>query len=322
MTTPMTNLTNLTNPSFIVAEHVAAALASGSPVVALETTLVTHGLPHPRGLITARALETAVRDRQATPATIGILDGAIRVGLTEAELERLAASDAAKVNLGNLAAVVAAGRAGSTTVAATAWAAARAGIRVFATGGIGGVHRDAPESGDVSADIPALARLPVAVICAGAKAILDLPRTRELLETLGVPVLGLGTDDFPAFYRRSSGLAVDARCDTVAETAAAIATHVSLGLPGGVVVANPIPAEHELAADVHDAALVIALTDAAAAGTRGRDVTPFLLERMRVLTGEASLRANEALLRHNAATAAEIARALVAALHTRRRLDP
>ena len=307
----------MTKPSFLVAEPVAAALAAGEPVVALETTLVTHGLPHPRGLITAQALETAVREHHATPATIGILDGAIRVGLTESELERLAASDAVKVNLGNLAAVVAAGRAGSTTVAATAWAAARAGIRVFATGGIGGVHRDAPESGDVSADIPALARLPIAVVCAGAKAILDLPRTRELLETLGVPVLGLGTDDFPAFYRRSSGLAVDARCDTPAEVAAAIATHALLELPGGMIVANPIPAEHELAADLHDAALVMALTDAAAAGIRGRGVTPFLLDRMRVLTGEASLRANEALLRHNAAMAAEIARALLAALRPR-----
>jgi pseudouridine-5'-phosphate glycosidase len=300
----------MTTPAFIVADPVSAALAAGMPVVALETTLVTHGLPHPRGLAVARDLEAAVHNAGATPATIGILDGAIRVGLTEAELDRLAASDAVKVNLGNLAAVVAAGRAGSTTVAATAWAAARAGIRVFATGGIGGVHRDATESGDVSADIPALAREPVAVVCAGAKAILDLPRTRELLETLGVPVLGLGTDEFPAFYRRASSLGVDARCDSPAEAAAAIATHFALGLPGGIVVANPIPAEHELAPDIHDAALVMALTDATTAGVRGREVTPFLLERMRVLTGDASLRANEALLRHNAATAAEIARCL------------
>jgi pseudouridine-5'-phosphate glycosidase len=299
-------------PMFIVAQDVAAAVAAGAPVVALETTLVTHGLPRPHGLRVAEALEAAVREAGATPATIGILAGAVRVGLSPAELASLAAGDAAKVNPGNLAAVVASGRAGSTTVAATAWAAARAGIRIFATGGIGGVHRDAAESGDVSADLPALARHPVAVVCAGAKAILDLPRTRELLETLGVPVLGLGTDEFPAFYRRSSGLSVDARCDSPAEAAAAIAAHFALGLPGGLVVGNPIPSEHELPADLHDAALATALADAAAAGIRGRAVTPFLLERMRVLTGDASLRANEALLLHNARVAAQIA----VALHT------
>jgi pseudouridine-5'-phosphate glycosidase len=258
----------------------------------------------------AEALEVAVREAGATPATIGILAGAVRVGLSSGELASLAASDAAKVNPGNLAAVVASGRAGSTTVAATAWAAARAGIRIFATGGIGGVHRDAAESGDVSADLTALARHPVAVVCAGAKAILDLPRTREMLETLGVPVLGFGTSEFPAFYRRSSGLAVDARCDSPAEAAAAIAAHFDVGLPGGLVVANPIPTEHELPADLHDTALSTALADAAAAGVRGRDVTPFLLERMRQLTGDASLRANEALLVHNAKTAARIAVAL------------
>jgi pseudouridine-5'-phosphate glycosidase len=301
-------------PMFVVVKEIAAALAAGKPVVALETTLVTHGLPHPHGLRVAEALEAAVREAGATPATIGILAGAVRVGLSPGELATLAASDAAKVNPGNLAAVVASGRAGSTTVAATAWAAAQAGIRIFATGGIGGVHRDVAESGDVSADLTALARQPVAVVCAGAKAILDLPRTRELLETLGVPVLGLGTSEFPAFYRRASGLSVDARCDSPAEAAEAIAAHFTLGLPGGLVVANPIPTEHELPADLHDAALATALADAAAAGVRGRDVTPFLLERMRVLTGDASLRANAALLVHNATTAARIA----VALHKRR----
>jgi pseudouridine-5'-phosphate glycosidase len=293
---------------FLVAPEVAAAVAAERPVVALETTLVTHGLPQPHGLRVAEALEVAVREAGATPATIGILAGAVRVGLLPGELATLAVSDAAKVNPGNLAAVVAAGRAGSTTVAATAWAAARAGIRIFATGGIGGVHRDAAESGDVSADLTALARQPVAVVCAGAKAILDLPRTREMLETLGVPVLGLGTSEFPAFYRRSSGLPVDARCDSPAEAAAVVAAHFALGLPGGVVVANPIPGEYELPADIHDTALATALS--AAAGVRGRDVTPFLLERMRVLTGDASLRANEALLLNNATTAALIAVAL------------
>jgi pseudouridine-5'-phosphate glycosidase len=299
---------------FVVSDEVAAALAAGRAVVALETTLVTHGLPRPRGLIMAESLEAAVREQAAIPATIGILDGAVRVGLSRGELERLAESDAAKVNLGNLAAVVSAGGAGSTTVAATAWAAAKAGIRVFATGGIGGVHRDAAESGDVSADLPALARTRIAVVCAGAKAILDLPRTRELLETLGVPVLGLGTAEFPAFYRRGSGLQVDATCDSPADVAATIAAHFRLGLPGGLVVANPIPPEHELAADVHDTALVLALAEATTAGVRGRDVTPFLLERMRVLTGDASLRANEALLAHNARMAAAVAVPLAAAL--------
>jgi len=297
-------------PLFVIADGVAAALASGSPVVALETTLVTHGLPRPHGMRVAETLERVVREAGATPATIGILGGAVKVGLSADELAALAASAATKVNPGNLAAVVAAGGTGSTTVAATAWAAARAGIRVFATGGIGGVHRGAAETGDVSADLMALARQPVAVVCAGAKAILDLPRTREALETLGVPVLGLGTSEFPAFYRRSSGLAVDARCDTPTEAAAAIAAHFALGLPGGLVVANPVPPAHELPADLHDAALATALADATAAGVRGRDVTPFLLERMRLLTGDASLRTNEALLINNARTAAQIADAL------------
>lgn len=296
---------------FIVANEVATAIARGRPLVALETTLVTHGLPHPHGLRVALELEEVIREAGATPATIGILGGSVRIGLDHNELKTLATSKAVKVNPGNLAAVVVSGAAGSTTVAATMWAAARAGIRVFATGGIGGVHRSAAETGDISADLSALARHPVAVVCAGAKAILDLPRTREMLETLGVPVLGLGTDEFPAFTRRSSGLAVDARCTTADDAAGAIAAHFSLGLPGGLVIANPIPGEHELPQAVHDSALATALADAATAGIRGRDVTPYLLERMQVLTGDASLHANEALLIHNASVAAQIAVALV-----------
>lgn len=295
---------------FYVNDEVVAAVAGGRPVVALETTLVTHGLPQPHGLRVAQALEEAVRAVGAVPATIGILDGAVRVGLEADEVESLASADAVKVNPGNLAAVVASGTAGSTTVAATMWAAAKAGIRVFATGGIGGVHRDVLDSGDISADLPALARHPVAVVCAGAKAILDLPRTRELLETLGIPVLGLGTNEFPAFYRRSSGLSVDSRCESPDEAARAIAVHFSLGLPGGLVIANPIPTDQELPAEMHDTALATALDDARTAGVRGRAVTPYLLERMRTLTGEASLRANEALLLHNAGAAARIALAL------------
>jgi len=302
----------MSGPRFVVAPPVAAAVAEGRPVVALETTVVTHGLPAPQGLRVAAAIEAVVRSEGALPATIGILAGRLRVGLGVDELAELAAVGAVKVNPGNLAAVVAGGSAGSTTVAATIFAAARAGIGILATGGIGGVHRDAERSGDVSADLVAVARQPVAVVCAGAKAILDLPRTREMLETLGVPVLGLGCDEFPAFYRRRSGLPVDARCDTPADVAAAIVTHRALGLPGGMIVANPIPADHELPLEVHEHALAAAVADAAAAGVRGRDATPFLLERMRVLTGDASLRANEALLLHNARMAAQVAVALAA----------
>jgi pseudouridylate synthase len=292
-----------------VSDEVAAAIATARPVVALETTLVTHGLPRPDGLRVASRLEQVVRDGGAVPATIGILAGRIVVGLTPSELDALASSAApVKVNLGNLAAAVAAGGTGSTTVAATMFAASRAGVRVFATGGIGGVHRGATETGDVSADLTALARYPVAVVCAGAKAILDLPRTREMLETLGVPVLGVGTDEFPAFYRRASGLGVDRRYDDLPSLASAIRTQFELGLETGVVIANPVPVADELPQELHDTALASAL--AAAAHARGRDVTPRLLERMRELTGGASVKTNEALLVNNARVAAELAAAL------------
>jgi pseudouridine-5'-phosphate glycosidase len=292
-----------------LSSEVAAAVAAGRPVVALETTLVTHGLPHPEGVEAAARLEAEVRAAGAVPATIGVLDGRVRVGLAAADLARLAAGgDAVKLNPGNLAAGIASGEPGATTVGATVWVAARVGIRVMATGGLGGVHRGVTETGDVSADLAALARWPVAVVCAGAKAILDLPRTVELLETLGVPVLGLHTDDFPAFYRRRSGLRVDARCDSVAEAAAAARTHFDLG-GGGVVVANPIPAADELPAEVYEPALARALLEAGT-GLKGRDVTPFLLERLRLLTGGRSVTANLALLRHNARVGGELAVAL------------
>jgi pseudouridine-5'-phosphate glycosidase len=291
--------------------EVARALQKRTPVVALETTLVTHGLPPPQGLAAALELEQVVRAHGAVPATIGILDGALRVGLARAELERLAAArDVVKVNPGNLAAVVAGGGPGSTTVAATVYVAARAGIRVFATGGIGGVHRDAAESGDISADLVALARHPVAVVCAGAKAILDLAKTVEMLETLGVPVLGFGTDEFPAFYRRSSGLRVDHRCDSTAALARVVATHWALGFRTGVLVANPVPEADELPREVFEPALAAALAEAAERGLRGREVTPFLLERLRELSGGATVKTNLALLRDNARVAAELARAL------------
>ena len=293
-----------------IAPGVRRALARHAPVVALETTLVTHGLPQPQGLDTARALEREVRAAGATPATIGVIDGVAHVGLDDGQLARLAGDPhVRKLNPGNLAATLAHGASGSTTVAATMVLAARAGIRVFATGGIGGVHREAATSGDVSADLATLARVPVAVVCAGAKAILDLPLTRERLETLGVPVLGLTTDELPAFYRRASGLAVDARFDDVAALADAVALHWRLG-GRGVVVACPIPEADELPAAQHDAALARALAEAAERRVSGRAVTPFLLERMRELTGGASVRANVALLENDARQAAALARAL------------
>ena len=289
-------------------EEAARALAVKAPVVALETTLVTHGLPQPDGVTTALSLEQIVRDAGATPATIGIIGGAIRVGLTRAELDQLAAvPNVAKVNLSNLAAALSSGQPGSTTVAATMFAAHASGIRVFATGGIGGVHRGASESGDVSADLTALSRIPVAVVSAGAKAILDLPRTVEMLETLGVPVLGFGTDEFPAFYRRSSGLPVDRRYDAIADLAAAVRLHLSLGLGTGVLIANPIPVADEMPAELYERALNTALSEAETRGIRARAVTPFLLDRMRELTGGDSVRANVALLRHNAQVAAALA---------------
>lgn len=290
-----------------IARPVAAALVAGRPVVALETTLVTHGLPHPDGLAVAAELERVVAAHGATPATIGIIDGVIHVGLDADELARLATTpQVAKVNPGNLAAVLAAAKNGSTTVAATLLAAHRAGIRVLATGGIGGVHRGAEVTGDVSADLVALARHPVAVVCAGAKAVLDLPRTREVLETLGVPVLGHGTDEFPAFYRRASGLPVDRCCAGAAEIAAVVRAHVALAATG-LVIANPVPVEHELAAEACAAAIDRAVADAEVAGVRGRDVTPFLLDRMRALTDGASVAVNRALLVANAALAADVA---------------
>jgi pseudouridine-5'-phosphate glycosidase len=296
---------------YVCAGEVADALARGRPIVALETTLVTHGLPHPDGIAAALAIEEEIRRAGATPATIGILRGAIRVGLTDAELHELATTpDVVKVNLSNLAATVAAGRPGSTTVAATMFAAHANGIRVFVTGGIGGVHRDAGITGDVSADLTALSRIPVAVVGAGAKAILDLPRTVEMLETLGVPVLGLGTDEFPAFYRRSSGLSVDSRMDTIEELASAVRTHLALGLGTGMLIANPIPAADELPAEIYERALEAALSEAESRDVRGRDVTPFLLERLRALSGGESVRANLALLTNNARVGAQLAAAL------------
>jgi pseudouridine-5'-phosphate glycosidase len=291
-----------------VSPFVSAAVAAHRPVVALETTLVTHGLPHPEGVEAAARLEADVVAAGAVPATVGVLDGKVRVGLSRAELERLATSpDTEKLNLSNLAAQVAAGRPGSTTVAATLAIAAWSGIRVFATGGIGGVHRGAEETFDISADLHALARHEVAVVCAGAKAMLDLPRTVEMLETLGVPVFGLGSDQFPAFYRRESGLPVDRRFDDLHALARAIETHYELGLSTGVVVANPIPADFEMPLDLYQEALGTALAEVSERNVRGRAVTPFLLDRIRALTEGKSVFSNLALLSHNARVAGRLA---------------
>jgi pseudouridine-5'-phosphate glycosidase len=295
---------------FALSSFVRAALAKHRPVVALETTLVTHGLPQPQGVEVASELESEVVAAGATPATIGVLDGRVRIGLTLDELHRLDSSDAVKLNLSNFAAQVASGKPGSTTVAATMFVCARTGIEVFATGGIGGVHRGASESGDISADLTALARFPVAVVCAGAKAVLDLARTVEALESLGVPVYGLGTADFPAFYLRESGLRVDQRFDHMDELAAAVRSHFQLGLGTGVVVANPIPVEHELPRAEYEHALERAVAEATETRVRGRHLTPFLLDRLADLTGGSTVTANVALLRNNARVAAELAIAL------------
>jgi len=306
---------------FSIASRVAEALAGRRAVVALETTVVTHGLPQPDGVRVALEQEAEVVRAGAVPATIGVMEGSVRIGLTRDELERLAATpDVAKLGLSNFAAVLTSGRAGSTTVAATVFAAARAGIEVFTTGGIGGVHRGAERSGDVSADLTALARHPVAVVCAGAKAVLDLAKTIEMLETLGVPVYGYGTDQFPAFYRRDSGHGVDARMDSIADLARAVREHFTLRLGTGVVIANPIPVESEMKAEVYGPALERALADAESRGIRGRAVTPFLLDRMRELTLGSSVEVNRALLLNNARVAGELAVALAAG-HRARRLS-
>lgn len=279
--------------------------------MALESTVIAHGLPAPHNLETARACETAVREAGAEPATIGILAGQPTIGLTPDEVLAIAdRNDVLKVNFSNLGACLAQGRWGATTVASTLHFAQMAGIKVFATGGIGGVHRGAGESFDISADLNALARYPLITVCAGAKAILDLPKTLEVLETLGVPVIGYQTDELPAFYSRSSGLPIDLRADSPAEVAAIAAKHRQLGFTGGLLVVAPVPAEAEVpAAEIRDE-IDEALTAATAAGISGKAVTPFLLSRIASRTAGRALRANIALLRNNAGIAGQIARAL------------
>ncbi len=291
-----------------ISPEVADALSSGRPVVALETTLVTHGFDRSTGLQVALELEETVRAEQAVPATIGVLDGRLIIGMRSDELQRLAGTpEVTKLNLGNLAAGIATGGAGSTTVAATVLAAHRAGIQIMATGGIGGVHRQVGATGDISADLIALSKFPVAVICSGAKAILDLPRTMEALETLGVPVYGYRTETLPAFYRRDSGLALDRGFAELAQLAAAIRLHFALGGGSGVVVANPIPSEHEMPEDLYRTALERSLEELASEPIQGRDVTPYLLARMRQLTEGKSTFSNVALIRDNACLAGRLA---------------
>jgi pseudouridine-5'-phosphate glycosidase len=292
----------------ILSAAVAAALQQQQAVVALESTVIAHGLPAPDNLETARACEAAVRASGALPATIAIVEGDCVVGLDEAGLRAVAdRRDVAKVNLSNFASIVAAGRWGATTVAATLHIAAATGIRVFATGGIGGVHRGASESFDLSADLTALARYPIITVCAGAKAILDLPKTLEALETLGVPVVGYGTDELPAFYSRSSGLPLDLRADSPAEVARLARTHWSLGFTTGLLVVAPVPAEAEVPAGAIAGVIEAALDEAAGRKLSGKTVTPFLLSQIAERTHGASLAANLALLRNNARIAGEIA---------------
>jgi len=302
------------NGLFSIAPALEEAIAAGAPAVALETTAIAHGFPQPANLDVARALETAVRKAGALPAFIGLIDGAITVGLGRREVERLATgADVMKVSRRDLAVAAATGRDGATTVAATMICAARAGLAVFATGGIGGVHRGAEQTLDVSADLEELGRTRLAVVCAGAKAILDLPRTMEYLETKGVPVVGFRTDVLPAFYVRDSGVAVPYRLEDADALARLIAAQRELRLDSGIVIANPIPPEYALAGDRLEATIEAALGDAARAGVAGKALTPFLLDRLAEMTGGESLKANAALLENNAALAGEVAVALSAA---------
>jgi len=290
---------------------VAAALAAGRPVVALESTIITHGMPWPANVETARAVEQVVRDNGAEPATIAVLDGRIRVGLADAELAAIGRSaDVVKASGRDLGAVLARNGSAGTTVSATMLIAALAGIGVFATGGVGGVHRGAEETFDVSADLTELGRTEVVVVCAGVKSILDIGKTLEYLETQRVPVYAYGSDDFPAFYTRSSGLRADHRFDDVASLARAISLHRALGTGTGVMVANPIPAADALDPAFIDRAIADAVAEAAARGVSRKALTPFLLSRINELSDGRSLAANVALVRNNAALAARIAAAL------------
>ncbi len=297
------------HPLLTVSDEVAAALAGGRPVVALESTIISHGMPYPRNVEMAVEVEGVVRDAGATPATVAVLGGRPRGGLTADDLELLAGDPGVtKVSRRDLPYVVARGLHGATTVAATMRLAALAGVRTFVTGGLGGVHRGAQQSFDVSADLTELAVTEVAVVSAGVKSILDVGLTLEALETLGVPVLVEGSDEFPSFYSRSSGHGAPMRVDGAAEIAAVMRATWDLRLGCGVVVANPVPVADEIPAAEMDGVIVRALADADARGLRGKDVTPYLLGRIVELTDGASLVTNIALVRHNARLGAAVAR--------------
>jgi pseudouridine-5'-phosphate glycosidase len=294
-----------------VASHVEAALAANRPVVALESTVIAHGLPRPQNLETAQRLEQIVRGEGVTPATIAVIAGECWVGSDAHQIEFLANSvDIKKLSTRDLAIAVARGWNGATTVAATMWIAHRAGISVFATGGIGGVHRGSLP--DVSADLPELARTPMIVVCSGAKIVLDLPATREWLETHSVTVVGYGCDEMPAFYSRVSGLSVDVRCDSPLEIVQIFKTQRELGLRSALLVTVPVPSEAEVPPELLSQTLDKSLDDARKEKVTGRDLTPFLLARMAELSEGATLRANIALLENNARVAAQIARTLSA----------
>jgi pseudouridine-5'-phosphate glycosidase len=294
---------------------VERAVESGSAVVALESAVISHGLPHPTNLTTARRMEAIIREHGALPATVAVLGGILRVGLTDAELVHMAtAKHIRKASRRDLPVLVSIGGDGATTVAATATIASWAGIEVFATGGIGGVHRDAPF--DISNDLPTLASVPVAVVCAGAKSVLDLGATLEWLETAGVPVIGFGTDEFPAFYSRTSGLSVDARADSAEEAAAIIHAGLQMRRPGGMLVTVPVPAGSALSPEYVEAAVASALSEAQARSIEGSASTPFLLDWMARYTDGRSIRANVALLENNARVAAQISVALKRMIHS------
>ena len=300
------------SPPITISEEVQSALDEGRAVVALESTIITHGMPYPTNLETALRAEAEVRSAGAVPATIALLEGQVRIGLEAETLERLAAQagQAVKCSLRDLSRVIASGGIGGTTVAATLHLAAQAGIDVFATGGIGGVHRGAESSMDVSADLPALASAPIAVVCAGPKAILDLGLTLEALETLGVPVLGYRTDELPAFWSRTSGHPVEGRVDTPGEVAAILHAQRSLGLRQGVLVCNPIAETLALSQESVEAAIAEALDAATRQGVSGKALTPFLLDRVVEATGGESLESNQGLMAANAQLAGAIAVAL------------
>ncbi len=298
-------MTNLPKP-YTLTKEVRQALKEGRPVVALESTVITHGLPHPDNLHLAFDMETEVRAQDAVPATIAVLEGNIHIGLTQEDLEKLAeGKDNRKISVRDYGPALAQKASGGATVAGTLYAAQQAGIQVFATGGIGGVHRNAPF--DISADLPQLAKSPVVVVCAGAKAILDLPATLEYLETAGVPVVGYQTDEFPAFYSRESGLPVQARAETPEAVAEIAKAHWGLGFDSAVLVGNPPPEKSALPAAQIEAHIQQALDEAQTQNIRGQAVTPFLLGRVSELSGGNSLKANLALLKNNARLAGQIA---------------